>query len=227
MVLTKFQDKSLRGLLVGVTMIKLLRGECNISRDKRRAIDGVQIDFLILKKLGKDFDVDIIWKDLDEKNEHFHFFPKKDQVGIGLVITDETKAYPNPDRHIPVDNVRFFEVFGKELHSYFQNEQKILDVSTSKFDKSRIITYNPQVTGGPIKKKILRLTVEENEKEITAEDLKKINNVLGIVINEQGDVNDFIVKKDNKIQCFDYNALRKITLELFPILKENYQQSME
>lgn len=228
MVLTKFQDKSLRGLLVGVTLVKLLKGECNISRPVRRSINAVKIDFLILKNFGKDSStVDFMWKDIDEKNEHFHFFPKNDRVGIGLVVTDETKLYPNPDRHIPVDNQKFFEVFARELDSYFKNEREILDVTTSKFDKCCIITYKPEVTVDKVQKKILHLSLAENEKEVTTAEFKKTNNVLGIIINEQGDVDDFVVKKDDKIHCFDYKALRKISLELFPILKENYKYSKE
>jgi hypothetical protein len=228
MVLTKFQDKSLRGLLVGVILIKLLKGECNISRPVRRSINAVKIDFLILKNLGKSLStVDFMWKDIDEKNEHFHFFPKNDRVGIGLVVTDETKLRPNPDRHIPVDNQKFFEVFGRELNIYFKNEREILDITTSKFDKCRIITYKPEVTVDKVQKKILHLNLAENEIEVTPAEFKKTNNVLGIIINEQGEVNDFVVKKENKIHCFNYNALRKISLELFPVLKENYPHSKE
>src|SRR5690348_8608 len=103
MVLTKFQDKPLLGLLLGMTLVKLLRGEFKIPRVKRRAIKAVKINFLILKNFGKDSpDSEFMWKDNDEKNKHFHFFPKNDRIGIGLVVTDETKPHSSADRHIRV-----------------------------------------------------------------------------------------------------------------------------
>ena len=226
MVLKKFQDKPLSGLLAGIVMIKLLRGECKISRSVRRSINAVKIDFLILRNFGKNFvDGGFMWKDQDEKNEHFHFFPKNDNIGIGLVVTDETKKYPNPDRHIPVDNKKFFEVFGKEIDSYFKKNQEIVDSQTTRFDKCRIITYNPEVTDTKKKKKMLYLEIDENEKEITIDEFRNTESVLGIVLDEFGIVNEFVVKKGNKIYCFDYKVLREICLKLFPILRENYKHS--
>jgi hypothetical protein len=221
-VLTKFNDKPLRGLLVGIMIVKILRGESSVPRKIRRHVDAVKIDFLILKNIGREHNINLMWKDLRENKEHFHFFPKKDGIGIGLVITDETKTKSDPEKHIPVDSEKFFGVFGTETIDYFKNRQQILDLTTTKFDKSRIITYNPQVTMDEVRKKTLYLNLEENEKEVTVTELKNTEKALALILDEQGNATDFIVKDMNKIYCYDYEALREMSLDLFPILHENY-----
>ena len=53
MILTKFQDKPLSGLLMGMVIMKLLRGEFNIPRSISRPLKAVKIGFLIIKILEK------------------------------------------------------------------------------------------------------------------------------------------------------------------------------
>ncbi len=222
MVLERFHDKHLSGLLIGIVLVKLLRGECNIKRSVRRSINAVKIDFLILKNFGDTFaNGGFMWKDVDENNEHFHFFPKDSCLGIGLIVTDESKTYPNPERHTEVNHDKFFEIFGNELYIYFKNNQQILELDTDRFDNHRIITYNPEVNFDKIKKKILYLKLDENEKEVSFQEFKKLDGGLGIVLDENKKVSNFIVKKEGKIHCFGYGALKNISQELFPVLREN------
>ncbi len=235
MTLTIFQDKPLSGFLVGITMMKILRKEISIPRRIRRKINAVKLGFLIFKSFGKDFsdvnlekglaDVNFMWKDSDDKNSHLHFFPQNDQIGIGMVVTDETKS--SSEKHFPVDNKKFFEVFGREVDDYFKNEQEILDISTSRFDKSRIISYSPNVVTDKVKGKMLYLKLEENEKELSIQEFKNTEEVLGINITKEGKAEYLVIKKDNKIHCYGYPALKKIAIELFPILGVNYKSHEE
>lgn len=222
MTLTIFQDKALSGLLVGMTIVRLLKGELTIPRPVRRKIKGIRIDFLFLSDFGRVFsDKGLVWKDT-AYDSHLHFFKTNDRLGVGLVVTDENIP-KGPDRNIPVDNQKFFETFGKELEHYFKNEQEILELNTTRFDHSRIITYNPQLTSNDIKQKILYMVLEENEEEITINEFRKTDKAMGIILNNQETVDEFIVKKDDKIYCFDYKYLQKIGSELIPILKETYK----
>jgi len=226
MVLDRFQDKHLSGLFIGIVLVKL-RGECNIERSVRRSINAVKIGFLILKKFRNSFeDGGFMWKDVDENDEHFHFFPKDSRLGIGLVVTDESKKYPDPERNTEVNHEKFFEVFGNELYIYFKNNQQILDLNTDRFDNQRIIIYKPEVNFDKIKKKILYLKLDENEKEVSFQEFKKSDEGLGIVLDENEKVSNFIVKKEEKIHCFGYNALKNISQELFPVLRENQKFSV-
>ena len=78
MVSRKFQDKALHGLLVGISIIKLLRGEFNISRSARRTINAVQLDFLILRNFGKgDSGINFMWKDVVAKKTNISIFSLK------------------------------------------------------------------------------------------------------------------------------------------------------